>query len=226
MSTTTADDRLTAEAGGRSRFASFRPRRIAINPRHSRFVGMMKLFLPMLAAALIATVLAWPGALDKGDGFELSFAALQRSGEAKLTMVKPRYLGTDSENRPFVVTAASATQDATDHRRVLLETLQADLTLADGTWMTMLAESGIFHQAKQTLQLMGAVNIFSDLGYEFHAYGAKIDLAKGTAVSQAPVHGQGPFGNVRADAIRIEDKGVRIIFDGNVRMTLLSGDKG
>ncbi len=197
-----------------------RPSPGGLGQRYSRFVGMMKVFLPALAATLVIVVIAWPGAFDQDDGFHLSFSRMQADGADRLSMLNPRYYGTDKENRPFTVTAKEAVQDADDRRQVTLSDLQADMTMTDGTWISMMANEGVYHQSTMTLRLSGAISIFSDQGYEFHASVADVDFADGSARSAAPVNGHGPFGALRADRMRIENRGQRMLFEGNVKMTL------
>lgn len=192
----------------------------SLSQRYSRFVGMMKVFLPALAATLVIVVIAWPGAFDQDDGFHLSFSQMQADGADRLSMLNPRYYGTDKENRPFTVTAKEAVQDADDSRQVTLSDLQADMTMSDGTWISMMANQGVYHQATMILRLTGAISIFSDRGYEFHASVADVDFSDGSARSGQPVSGHGPFGSLRADRMQIENRGQRMLFEGNVKMTL------
>ena len=133
-------------------------------------------------------------------------------------MLRPRYLGTDAHDRPFVVTADRATQDPQDQRLITLVNLQADMSMTDSRWFTVMANKGIYHQQRNYLRLQGAINLFSDQGYEFNAQVAEIDLRSGKAVSNRPVQGQGPFGTLRADRLKVEGFGQRLLFSGNVKM--------
>lgn len=189
-----------------------------LSQRYTRFVGMMKLLLPMVGLGLIVAVLAWPNGQEDRI-FQIPWSTDDVAAE-RLVMVNPRYIGTDSAQRPFTVTADSATQDPNDQRKVTLSALQADMTMKDGAWLTVIASGGVYHQGQQTLRLEGPVNIFSDLGYEFHAKEALIDLAAGGAISEQPVYGQGPFGSVRSDRLTVHQHGQRLIFDGNVTMVI------
>jgi len=209
-----------ASAGARRVAAPSRRRRASASPRYTRFVGMMKLLLPMLALALIVAVIAWPTAFERSTGIPLSFSALKQDEADKLTMLNPRYLGTDRDNQPFVITAEAAEQDPVDQRQVTLTALQADLTARDGSWFTLLAGNGIYHQGHQYLLLEGPIEIFSDAGYEFRTEAAEIDLVGGAAQSLAPVHGQGPFGTLTADRMEAEERGQRLFFRGNVRLVI------
>jgi lipopolysaccharide export system protein LptC len=186
----------------------------------TRFVGLLKFTLPMLALALVVAVIVWPGSFSDDSGFQLSFVTLKRGDADRLTMLSPRYLGTDSQNQPFIVTASVAEQDPADTRQVTLKNIQADMTFEDGSWFSMLAAGGIYHQGRQTLRLAGDINIFSDAGYELHTEAVNVDLAAGAARTDSVVTGQGPFGSVRADRLEAEQRGRLLRFSGNVRLVI------
>jgi len=212
-----------AEAQIPKRRFEFEPsrRRVKASPGYSRFVGMMKLLLPLLGLGLVVTLVVWPNEFQKATGFHLAYVSSDSNGGVDLTMLRPRYLGTDSRNQPFVVTADSATQDPVDQRLITLIRLQADMSMADGSWFTVMADNGIYHQQKQFLRLEGAINLFSDQGYEFNARSADVNLKSGKATSSFPINGQGPFGTIRADSLAIEEFGEKLLFLGNVKMRIL-----
>ena len=137
------------EHDGRDRHLSWLAGRpVEISPRYSRFVGMMKLCLPTLAGVLIIAVVAWPGAFGQRDGFRISFSRLAGDDGRGLTMVHPRYVGTDAENRPFIVIADSATQDPRDQRLVSLASPEAQITLENGTRLSLTAATGLSNQGR------------------------------------------------------------------------------
>lgn len=208
------------------RAADLAPRAVArslARPAYSRFVGLMKWGLLALATLLVVVVLAWPGVLTRKEGFRISFSGLRGLGEEQLTMLNPRFLGVDRDNQPYVVTALSALQDPGDARRVTLQQVQADITLEQGDWLSLTASSGLYRQVEQTLTLEGPVSIHSDSGYELHLDRVEAALAEGRAWSDSPVRGQGPFGAVTADRMRLEERGRRIVFEGRVRVTVRPG---
>ena len=191
-----------------------------IGARYSRFVGFMKFALPLGAAVLIGTIVAWPDPYQRGDGIQISLTEISmgESGEPGLENV--RYVGKDDRNQPFVITAGRVVPDATDPERFALKDLQADITTEDGTWVTLIADTGTYQRDQRKLALAGHVSIFSDKGFEIRTPTAEIDLAKGHAIGHEPVHGQGPFGNIDAASFRLIDKGKRIIFEGDVSLVV------
>ena len=194
--------------------------------RYSHFVGTMKVVLPVTAAAIAGLILAWPAAYDDPQEIALTFADTNSTDAEIPGMANARYVGTDANNRPFLVTADEALQDPSKPDLIDMVALQADMTLDNGVWMSVMASSGRYDRGRQTLQLAGPVNIFSDVGYEFHAESARIDLQNNIAESDEPVRGQGPFGTLSADSFRVDDQGQRLLFRKNVRMVIRPHEDG
>ena len=187
---------------------------------YSRFVGTMKVILPLVAAAITGLILAWPPAHDDTHEIALTFTKTNSSEAETPGMANARYVGTDANNRPFLVTASQATQEPSNPDLIGMSALQADMTLDNGVWMSVVASSGRYDRARQTLQLSGLVNIFSDIGYEFHTEAVNIDLQNSVAESDAPVQGHGPFGILRADSFTFINPDKRLLFHDYVRMTI------
>lgn len=192
--------------------------------RRSRFVGLMKVALPLFGMILLALVIAWPQIYKRDGGFSLSFADVD-VGDGGLAMMKARFRGVDSQNRPYYVTADTATQEPGDMKLIALDRVTADLTLSDGSWVGLSANTGLYNQREQTLMLRGDIAVFSDKGYEFHGDTAEVDMNAGSVVTDDKVRGQGPLGLLYADSMRIWDKGARYEFIGRVRTTIHPGGR-
>lgn len=193
--------------------------------RRSRFVGAMRIALPVLALVLIALLIAWPQVYRRSDGFRLAFSTIEVEDGA-LTMTKARYRGTDHKDQPFLVSADTATQDPNDSKRVTLDRIAADMTMRDGTWLALNASSGAYHQGEQVLTLQDDISVFTDRGYELHGISARVDLAAGTLASDDKVWGQGPFGLLRANGMRVDGNGNRVRFINGVQVTLFRNRQG
>lgn len=203
------------------------PARVGPSPaarrRRAHFVRAMKLVLPTIAVALIVLVLAWPGSFDRIAPLKLPASKPDSVETDTITMSKPRYIGTDGKGRPFMITADVASQDVADRNSVTLTRPQADMTMMDGSWFTLLSETGRYQQKQKTLDLGGKVSVFSDQGYEFHAADVAVDLNAGRAVTEKPVQGHGPFGELSAERMEITQNGGRYYFDDGVRVRLYPG---
>ena len=186
--------------------------------RRSRFVRFMKVALPLAAVAMVTMVIAWPQMRAQDPGFRLSYAAVD-VGKVEPSMATARFHGTDRDKRPFRVTADTATQDPNERGRVLLDHLTADLPMSDGSWMSLSARSGVYRESQRQLSLSGDLSMFTERGYEFHGHSAEIDFNAGTLMSDEKVWGQGPFGLVNANGLRVLESGERIHFINGVRTT-------
>lgn len=173
--------------------------------RYTRFVGIMKRALPMAAAALLAAVLAYSlqPRLQDSKRVALSFQQLHILSN-DLMMTKPRLTGVDGNGNPYVVTAEEAIQDAHNSKRAQLHKVEADLTTKGGTWVNLTATQGLLDDAKELLWLSGAIDVFSDNGYEAHTTAARVDMNSGSVIGNKFVWGQGPFGTFYADKFRID----------------------
>lgn len=187
--------------------------------RKSKFVRAMKVMLPLVAFAILGLVLVWPQLRNRADGFRLSFANIAPS-DGGITMQKARYRGTDRNNRPYLVTADVATQEGGALKQVALDRVAGDITMGDNSWMSLTANTGLLNQDAQTLWLQGDISIFSDRGYEFHGLTADIDLKAGTLATDDRVWGHGPLGQINANAMRVYDRGDRVVFTNGVKTLL------
>ncbi len=230
---TTRKARHAAQAKARpadalsARRVLYRANRLAARRRYthgySRFVQMMKYLLPAVAMVLVALVAVWPHLTTKDNGFRIGFSALKARETGDPSMVNARYVGSDKNDQLFSITADLVRNAMMDAATVELVMPKADITLEDGSWLVLTAETGVFKRAAKTLELAGAVNLFHDSGYEFRTEKVTIDLDNGSALGTEPVEGQGPFGDLSGEGFVLRDKGKTIIFTGKARLFIYPG---
>lgn len=188
--------------------------------RYSRFVGLMKMALPAVAAALLGLVVVWPKVAPRDQAFQIAFANFNIKAVDTSSMVQPRYFGTDDKNLPFSVTADTATQVDPVSQSVALEKPVADLTRKDGSGIVANSDVGFFRQKDGTLDLMGHVDLFHDSGYEMHTDTARVDVGTGNATGDDPTSGQGPTGTIEGEGFRLWERGRTILFTGKSKAVL------
>jgi lipopolysaccharide export system protein LptC len=179
--------------------------------------------LPLLAAGLIALLAFWSQIRIEEGRFRIGSASIAPTNIDRLSMVNPRFQGVDDQNRPFTVTAAEASQVKGNDDLIDLVHPQADITLANGNWMAVSADSGRYQRSTRQLRLDGKVSLFQDRGYELHVESIAVDFAAGSAVSDSAVMGQGPAGELSGEGLRIVDKGAVIELTGKSRVLLYQG---
>jgi lipopolysaccharide export system protein LptC len=171
--------------------------------RYTRFVGVMKRVLFGLALLLLGAVIAYGLQPRQQQKMTMIFEKMGMvSGD--LVMLKPKLNGIDSDGNPFVVTADSAVQNPKNLRQATLKNVEADVNLKSGRWLNLTAPHGKLDSDAKTLQLWGAIAVFTDDGNEMHTNLAYVDLVKGVVVGPHHVTGQGPQGTYVADRFRIE----------------------
>ncbi|MDO8423236.1 MAG: LPS export ABC transporter periplasmic protein LptC [Parvibaculum sp.] len=186
--------------------------------RHSSFVSMMKIALPLGAVALFALVLFYSGVFDSRDRLDITFREIATLNN-DLRMVSPRITGLDKSGQPYLLTADTATQGKAGTSLIELDNLQADLKMSDdGEWVSLAATSGLLNTETETLDLNQKIDVYVSTGYEFHGTEGQINFRNGDFVSNAPVEGHGPAGTLRADKMTADNATKTMIFTGRVKM--------
>jgi lipopolysaccharide export system protein LptC len=189
--------------------------------RRSRLIDVLRVLLPLLALVLVGVVLAWPQITRDSGGIGVpTLVPGEGDRPDMLRMDSPRYVGQTRSDRPYEVTARSATLDPLRANIVHLDHPAADITLADHADVRVLAESGIYDRDNERLLLEGGIEVVTSTGYRFVTPSARINLSQGQVRGWEPIEGTGPTGTLSASRFEIQDTGDVLRFDGRVRMTL------
>lgn len=220
MVATPLDKKVSERQGYRDVQGISLSKRSKIGKAYSRFVHSMKLLLPVIAVILIIMIAIWPHLRTDSKRFSIGFSNIELSEAKDPSMINARYIGTDNDNQPFSITADIARRIEGNTENISLEFPKTDVTLKNGTWLVLTAQTGLYDRPSQYLELEGSVNLFHDSGYEMHTTSAGIDLANGAAEGHEPVMGQGPFGRINSEGFRLLNKGKTIIFTGKSKAKL------
>ncbi|MFC0409432.1 LPS export ABC transporter periplasmic protein LptC [Roseomonas elaeocarpi] len=182
-------------------------------------VRLAKFLLPLGALALLAAIAFWPELQRNEDQARVAFRRMSQNVADAVRVVAPRYQGVDDENRPYNVTADSATQAGQD-APIALEKPKADLMLSGNEWVYLESDSGLYDKTRDMLDLRGNVTIFHDNGMTFRTEVAHVQMKEGRAEGDRPVAAQGSFGTITGDGFRIEDRGQDVFFTGNTHAML------
>lgn len=194
------------------------PEEFARAQRHSRRVRFLKFALPvggvlsivLLIVAYVVSQFALPS-IDPGEA---------RVMDGKLVMNNPKISGTDSQNRPYSLTALRAVQDAEKPTRVTLENIEGSLTIDEDNSAAVSAGQGIYDSIAKTLDLSGKVAVDTKDGMSLRLEGASIDIEAGTLKTDQSVSIDTGRAQITAQSLTVADKGKTIIFENNVKMTL------
>jgi lipopolysaccharide export system protein LptC len=198
---------------------ALRQRAFAAARRHSRYVRLLRIVLPILAMLAVAAFFtkvhfAFPGDLD------LSAASLSVTPKA-IIMDRPHLNGFDRKQRQYSLVADRAIQPLNKPTEVRLENIQAKLAGAGHGLTTVTAEAGNYDHQKRTLQLIGKISIESAEGYRLEMTGARIDFGAGMLASENPVSIGYTGDKITGDSLSVTGGGDIIVIDGHVRTTLM-----
>lgn len=147
----------------------------------------------------------------------------QLEGDEVVTMVNARFTGRNISGEAYVITAEAAQRRRADPSVINLTNPQ----MVDDKGTQVSAPVGVYYQDSEYLDLFQAVKIRDAEGYEFTTTAARVFVQEGRVQGLEPLNGNGPLGDVRADSYEIEDEGDRVIFRGNVDLTIYpDGDEG
>jgi lipopolysaccharide export system protein LptC len=229
------------------------PRRVFKRKRRTGLLLTLKVLLPLIAVSCVGYIVYWSrqaqviqpiDMLPQKDGMP------QASSDMKVKQVQ--YNGVDANNRPFSITAESASQPqksepapapaanpdldgdpvaaapqpapasdgATAESVINLQKPIADMTMADGAWVAVKADSGIYHRDAGTVDLSGNVTLFHDTGLSFATDAATVDLKNDWARGDQPVEGQNADGQLASQGFEVRDSGQTIVFTGRAWLKL------
>lgn len=188
--------------------------------RRSSKVGLMRMVF-VAGAAISAGVIIGPMAATTltGPGQHID----QLEGDEVVTMVNARFTGRNISGEAYVITAEAAQRRRADPSIINL----TNPSMVDDKGTEVSAPVGVYYQNAEYLDLFQAVRIRDRDGYEFTTTAARVFVQEGRVQGLEPLSGNGPLGDVRADSYEIEDDGDRVIFRGNVDLTIYpDGDDG
>ena len=208
------------------RTALWKPRHTSVAnsvAQYSRFVGIMKVLLPSAAGFLLLLIVLLPQFRQQDDRFRIGTSLIEESATDTLSMANARYYGADDKGQPYSVTAENVRERPDDDPTVDLTAPQADISLTDGSWLSISAHNGAYNRDQQLLRLDGSVSLYQDQGNEFHTSSANIDLDKGEAIGNELVSSNGPFGTLEAAGFMMSETGKVVYFIGPAHLVLDGG---
>jgi lipopolysaccharide export system protein LptC len=189
---------------------------------HSRLVGVLKIGLPLLALALLASLFVFPREERRRGGIVFSESDLEAFG-AGLRINRPVLTGATRDDDPFRFTAVSIVPDAAPPTRAEADALAGWIEFVGGQRLDVEAPLAAFDFETQIMQASGRVTVRSSDGQRITADRVVLDLVAGILEAEGAVDGAGPMGTINAETLLIvpaEARGGHRIFSfgGGVRL--------
>ena len=144
----------------------------------------------------------------------------------KVTMDKPKLAGFKSDGRPYTLDAKSAIQDARTPNVLLLEELDAHVTMSDKSVAHVVSSSAIYDSSKETMTFDHDVHLTTDAGMDVHMSSGYVEFKSGLVDTRQPLTVLMTSGTVSADSMHMSDNGKDVTFDGHVHSIMLPPDSG
>lgn len=191
---------------------------------HTRRVQRMKILLPVVALALVATIFAVGRDQDERSSL-LSPQEIAALG-AGLTLNNPRFAGHTEDGLPYVIRAETAEPEGAVPDRIQLTRPDGELTLANGVQVTGRAAAGMLLRKADKLLFFGGATFETSEGYRFETRRVMLDFGARTVTSRHRVRGEGPAGSIEAARMEIElgpedRRDRRIFFHDDVRVIFI-----
>jgi lipopolysaccharide export system protein LptC len=191
--------------------------------RHTRVVGWLKVALPLLALAILATLFLLSDQIDPEDALPYAEVdVVDRAREPRMTA--PIYAGTTSDGASLTLKADEA-RPATAEAPALAQELVLDLTTPDGGRTDLRAAAAEIDRAQQRLVLSGGVTVTTDTGYRLDTAEVLARLDRSGLESRGAVTATGPVGELEAGRmvltqdpqapgsyVLVFNRGVRLIY--------------
>ena len=188
--------------------------------RHTRVVGWLKVALPLMALAILATLFLLGDRVDPGASLPYAEVDLEsRAREPRMTA--PSYAGITSDGAALTLTAKEARPSAEGPAKA--QDLQLALVTPDGGTTILRAATAVMDQTARQLLLSGGVTVTTGTGYTVQSAEVVAELDRSGLESRGEVTATGPVGDIRADGMILrQDNGTPgayvLVFKGGVRL--------
>ena len=198
---------------------SFAPRSDAAEAEANRRPVRASLLFILLGLVLTVGTVLWLGVFIQPSEIRLDVTdvKIDETGDVELTGAV--YQKRTQQGEAFEITAEVASERLSGV--VDMDKPTAQLYRNDGDLVDLESRNGIYYPDSSTINLRGDVVVKSqNLGITLLALSLSANLDEGSMVSNEPVRMERSDGVVTANAMEVSDRGKRIIFKGDARMTL------
>lgn len=188
--------------------------------RHTRVVGWLKVALPLMALAILATLFLLGDRIDPGASLPYAEVDLEaRAREPRMTA--PSYAGMTSDGASLTLTAREARPSADGPAKA--QDLLLELATPDGNTTTVRAATAVMDQTARQLLLSGGVTVMTGTGYKLETAEVVAELDRSGLESLGEVTATGPAGDIRADGMTLRQDNLTpgayvLVFKGSVRL--------
>jgi len=203
----------------RARVRSERQIWAAPGSSHDQVVAISRVALPVLIGVLAAFLVTAPLTMSGDVSFLLDKNKVDVAKE-RLRLQSALYRGAYDRGRPFSLRAGSAVQQSSAEPVVQLNTLAAEMTLAEGP-ANLRADSGRYDLASEQVKVDGPIRFTAANGYDLTTSNATLDLKTRKLKSGGAVTGKVPQGTFSAARMTADLEGQVVTLEGKARLRIV-----
>lgn len=190
---------------------------------YSRFVGIAKVALPLIALGILSTLFLLARTFDPERAIPYAEVYVdQLVREQRLT--GPTFSTVTRDGAAISLSAEAVRPDIGETTTATAEGIKARIDLPAGSSAALNAPRAQLDEAAELLEFAGGVYLDSSLGYEIGAERLYAALDRTDVWSVGPVQGRGPGGTLEAGGMRLTttesgdyvlvfNEGVRLVYD-------------
>ncbi len=187
--------------------------------KRTRWVMLMKLALPCIAAILAITLLVLPSLKKDIKEFGIEFSIGEGDIE-KLNVENTVVYVTDNKNRVNNFVAKQINEIEAGSQQYDLIAPEAVIPMPQNEWINIKAPNGLFNQTTSVLQLRNYVEIFYSRGMNIQTKEAFFDFKKSEGYSDTPVTGNGFIGKIDAQGFHFSNADNILTFTGKTHILI------
>lgn len=189
---------------------------------YSRFVALVKIFLPLAALALLSTLFLLSRSIDPTASIPYSQVEVEQIVREQ-RVGAPNYTGVTNDGTAIAVTAKSALPNITNPARASATSLVARLDFKDGTSADITAEHGEVDTDTDIAVLTGNVVIDTSGGYHITTNKLTTHLNETALFTDSTVNADGPLGTLTAGNMKLDPDPnapgqYLVVFKGGVKL--------
>ena len=186
---------------------------------YSYFVTVTKVIFAVAALSLLVVLITLVSSRPDPTG-----GVLQPGGRGMPVLINAVQKGVDARGYPYTITSQRTWRPNADNQAIDLVRPVADISTANGNWITIRADRGRYNEETGKLILLGNVRVNHDQGHEFLTDEVLYRTGDGVGWGDRPVVAQGGLGVIRATGFRMFGSGETIVFLGPTRAELVPGE--
>lgn len=208
---------MTDQQDGSARSVRFAPRERSGTESPQRF--RTSLIFVGIALVFLFVTLLWLGLFNERDEIRLEVTDIKVDETGDVELTGAVYRGQTARGEPYEIVADTARER--DTGEVDLSAPAAQLQQGSGDVVNITSKTGVYFPNRGEINLSGDVVITSrDTGLVMTSQAITANLDAGEMVSDNAVRVENDDGYIVADSMQLFDRGDRIIFSGNPRLTL------